>query len=117
MLPIDLLSLELDLHCLTANSTVLCVQPFSNTLTSLVLTGKYKGTKYFTYAEVEVLVSVFSHRPPGDRLTVLMLGVNNFSTRFLDLLSDGLPSLEKLCITIDNPVSDTHHFRHIIDIS
>lgn len=100
ILPIDLLSLELDSNFLSADSVLRCIQPFSNTLTSLVLIGPYGGTTYFTYPEVDTIVSAFAHRPPNDRLTVLMLAIDRFKPLFFDLLSEKLPSLEKLCVMI-----------------
>lgn len=100
LLPSNLLSLELDINCLRAVSIIHCIQPFSNTLTSLALTG----TTYLEYDKIEVIVSAFSHRPAGDRLTVLMFGLKHFDEVFFDPLSRALPSLEKLCITLEGKV-------------
>ena len=67
----------------------------ANTLSSLIVRDRY-----FSYDEVDRVVTTFLHRPPELRLKYLRFNVRILSVRVMDLLAEKVPMLERLTLIV-----------------
>ncbi|KAF8184470.1 hypothetical protein BJ912DRAFT_853076 [Pholiota molesta] len=106
--------LDVSSNLFPVETSALCFNQFSSTLTSISLTGSYR-----TYAELEEIIDLMAHESREEPLSTLRIGLISLSPQLVHLLSSRLPDLYRLDLTVKYilpHVYDTPELRHPGDI-
>lgn len=106
--------LDISSNLFPVETSALCFNQFSSTITTLSLTGSYR-----TYDELEEIIDLMAHESREEPLSTLRIGLISLSPQLVHLLSSRLPHLYRLDLTVKYIlpyVYDTPELRHPGDI-